>query len=116
MIPNFDLTIRGTGQVIERLRKSQHPILTQETLAERVGCNKSDISRYESNQIGVPFSRLVKLAEVFGLSPEGLLEKCLDFARDNGVPLNTYNRIKKAGELPPGDAKPEPAARDNSPK
>lgn len=98
MIPNFDLTIRGTGQVIERLRKSQHPILTQEALAERVGCHKGDISRYESNQIGVPFSRLVKLAEVFGLSPEGLLEKCLDFARDNGVPLNTYNRIKKAGE------------------
>lgn len=100
MIPNFDLTIRGTGQVIERLRRQQTPPLTQEQLAEKVGCHKGDISRYESNSIGIPFSRLIKLAAAFGLTPEGLLEKCLDFARENGVPLDTYKRLKTTGERP----------------
>ena len=98
MIPNFDLTIKGTGQVIERLRLTRTPSLTQEQLAERVGCNKSDISRYEKNQSGIPFSRLVLIAKVFDLTPNDLLQECIAFASEHGIPLKAYDRIKAAGE------------------
>lgn len=91
----FDLTIRGTGAVIQQLRKAHG--LTQEQLGRMIGCLKSDIARYEGNSVGIPFSRLMRIAAAFSLTPYGLLQKCLEYAKDLNVPLNTYTRIVKAG-------------------
>lgn len=97
-MPSFDLTIRGTGAVLRRLREARG--LTLEQAADLVGdhLHPDALDWFERNHTGAPFSRLLKLAEVYGLTPEGLLAECLGYARERGVPVPAYDAVRKAGE------------------
>jgi len=55
-----------TGQLIEDARKSAH--LTQEELANRLGANKSYISRIENGKTEPKVSTFYRIAEALGLS------------------------------------------------
>ena len=57
-----------TGQLIEDARKSAH--LTQEELANRVGANKSYISRIENGKTEPKVSTFYRIAAALGLSVE----------------------------------------------
>jgi len=55
-----------TGQLIEDARKNAH--LTQEELANRVGANKSYISRIENGKTEPKVSTFYRIAAALGLS------------------------------------------------
>jgi len=55
-----------TGQLIEDARKNAH--LTQEELANRVGANKSYISRIENGKTEPKISTFYRIAAALGLS------------------------------------------------
>jgi len=55
-----------TGQLIEDARKNAH--LTQEELANRVGSNKSYISRVENGKTEPKVSTFYRIASALGLS------------------------------------------------
>ena len=57
-----------TGQLIEEARKKAH--LTQEELANRVGSNKSYISRVENGKTEPKVSTFYRIAAALGLSVE----------------------------------------------
>lgn len=57
-----------TGQLIEDARKNAH--LTQEELANRVGANKSYISRIENGKTEPKVSTFYRIAAALGLSVE----------------------------------------------
>ena len=57
-----------TGQLIEDARKNAH--LTQEELANRVGSNKSYISRIENGKTEPKVSTFYRIAAALGLSVE----------------------------------------------
>jgi len=57
-----------TGQLIEEARKKAH--LTQEELANRVGSNKSYISRVENGKTEPRVSTFYRIAAALGLSVE----------------------------------------------
>jgi len=57
-----------TGQLIEEARKNAH--LTQEELANRVGSNKSYISRVENGKTEPRVSTFYRIAAALGLSVE----------------------------------------------
>ncbi|MCM1169791.1 MAG: helix-turn-helix domain-containing protein [Bacteroides sp.] len=54
-----------TGQIIEEARKKAH--LTQEELAERIGTNKSYISRVETGRTEPRVSTFYRIAAALGL-------------------------------------------------
>ena len=48
--------------------------LSQQQLADAIGCHKSDISRYENDK-HIPFgTRLILIAETLGVKPENLIK------------------------------------------
>ena len=55
-----------TGQLIEDARKSAH--LTQEELANRIGANKSYISRIENGKTEPKVSTFYRIADALGFS------------------------------------------------
>ncbi len=57
-----------TGQIIEEARKKAH--LTQAELADRIGSNKSYISRVESGKTDPKVSTFYRIASALGLSVE----------------------------------------------
>lgn len=57
-----------TGQMIEDVRKNAH--LTQQELAERIGTNKSYISRMEHGLIDPKVSTLYRIASALGMTIE----------------------------------------------
>lgn len=57
-----------TGQIIENARKNAH--LTQEELAQRVGANKSYISRIENGKTEPKVTTFYRIAAALGLSVE----------------------------------------------
>ncbi len=59
------------NQTIKRLRKEKG--LTQEQLAEEVGVSLMTVRRWEWGESIPKSNMLLKLADVFGLSPEALL-------------------------------------------
>ena len=48
--------------------------LTQEQLAERLDLDRTTVSKIELAAVGVSLDVLFEMAEVFGISPEKLLE------------------------------------------
>lgn len=52
------------AEQLKQIRKSQH--VTQETLAERVGTKKSNISRFESGNYNPSLDFLIKVAGGLG--------------------------------------------------
>lgn len=54
-----------TGQIIEEARKNAH--LTQEELAQRIGTNKSYISRVETGRTEPKVSTFYRIASALGL-------------------------------------------------
>lgn len=59
------------GQTIRNLRLARK--MTQPELADLIGVDKGNISRYETGKQGIEFSKLPILAEIFGLKPSELL-------------------------------------------
>lgn len=57
-----------TGKMIEEVRKNAH--LTQKELAERIGTNKSYISRVENGLTDPKVSTLCRIASALGLTIE----------------------------------------------
>jgi len=47
--------------------------LTQEDLAEQIGCTQSEISRIEKGERAIKVDRLLKLAAALGVEPAVLL-------------------------------------------
>ena len=48
--------------------------LTQEQLAERLGVDRTTVSKAELALVGVSLDLLFEMAEIFGISPDKLLE------------------------------------------
>lgn len=59
LLPRYDVV-----EQLKAARKEQH--VTQETLAERVGTKKSNISRFESGKYNPSIDFLIKVAESLG--------------------------------------------------
>lgn len=57
-----------TGQIIEQARKSAH--MTQEQLADKIGADKSYISRIENGKTEPKVSTFYKIIEALGLKIE----------------------------------------------
>ena len=57
-----------TGQILEEARKKAH--LTQSELAERIGANKSYISRIENGKTEPKVSTFYRIVNALGLSVE----------------------------------------------
>ena len=60
-----------TGEKIKHYRKLLH--MTQTELAERCGVQKAAISKWEHGTIDITQTRMVDLAQIFGISPIDLL-------------------------------------------
>jgi len=63
------------GQRVSKCRKAHVPKLTQEALAEIIGCTTQTISNIENDRTALEFEKAYKLAAVFGVSPEYLQAK-----------------------------------------
>jgi transcriptional regulator with XRE-family HTH domain len=59
------------GQKIKKLRELKN--LTQTHMAEELGLTQSAYSKLEMGETEVPFSRLEKIAGVFGMKPEDII-------------------------------------------
>lgn len=71
LLPKFD----SAGEVVRALRERAGLSLSE--LADRVGVDKSSLSKYENNQLSVSFSVLERIAGGLGVSPLLVLMKCL---------------------------------------
>lgn len=60
-----------TGQKIFYYRKSSG--MTLEEIGEKCGVQKSVVAKWEKDLVDMRLSRLIQLAEIFGVSPEQLL-------------------------------------------
>ena len=60
-----------TGQIIEEARKKAN--MTQAELAEKIGTNKSYISRVETGKTEPSLKTIVKLAELYKVSTDMIL-------------------------------------------
>lgn len=67
----MELDYPALGQRLRHIRKSQN--MTQETLAEKVGIEPSNISHIERAASKVGLNTLVKIANVLGVSVNDLL-------------------------------------------
>jgi transcriptional regulator with XRE-family HTH domain len=69
------LKFDGVGQAIAELREKA--MLSQAALAKRIGCNKGLLSKYENNNLALPFSTIEKVAGELGYSPAVVVLYCL---------------------------------------
>ena len=60
-----------TGQKIFYYRKSSG--MTLEELGKKCGVQKSVVAKWEKDLVDIRLSRLMQLADIFGVSPEQLL-------------------------------------------
>jgi transcriptional regulator with XRE-family HTH domain len=67
----MDLQGMHIGQKIKKLRELKN--LTQTHMAEELGLTQSAYSKLELGETEVPFSRLEKIAGVFGMKPEDVI-------------------------------------------
>ena len=56
--------------------------LSQSQVAEKLGCSGSVISRYETGVHPIPYDALVKLANIYGVSPSYIMESGVKGASD----------------------------------
>lgn len=59
------------GERLRELRESKK--LTQKQLAEKLGLNQQDISRYETEQIDLGTDLIISICKFFGVSADYLL-------------------------------------------
>lgn len=65
-----DGDVNGLG---ERLRQARiRAGLSQEQAAQRIGCDRSSLSRWEKGEVPPAADRLLQLAELYGVSPNEL--------------------------------------------
>ena len=78
---------------IKRLRKAKG--LTLEELGERIGTTRQTVCRYESGNIpGIPYDKIVKIAEVLGVRPEELMGwESSPVPDDRSVLVELYNEL-----------------------
>ncbi|MGL6074474.1 MAG: helix-turn-helix domain-containing protein [Fimbriiglobus sp.] len=70
-----EFIIRGAGDVLRKHR--QEAGMTLETLAAKALIEKSQIAKYEANQVGISDERLAKLAKAMSIAPDVLAHECL---------------------------------------
>ncbi len=59
------------GAIVKSLRKEKGISLTE--LSEKLGLNKSTVSRYENGSRKIPMDDIAQFANILGVSPEFLL-------------------------------------------
>ena len=78
------------NQTIKRLRKEKG--FTQEQLAEELGVSLMTVRRWEWGESIPKSNMLLKLANIFGLSPEVLLT---EYVNEESIPVQRQERNKK---------------------
>jgi hypothetical protein len=103
----LDLPISGMGPVLQELRESQTNVSIA-SIAQALGIPEEDYRRCEQSLSDggrkILFSQLVIVAALFELTPAGLLDRAVDYAKRKGVALEHYDRIKRAGTITETDA------------
>ena len=70
---NFELDYyKIIANNIKRLRKNKK--LSQEKFAESIDCSREYISRLENNKEKISLSLLLKIAKIYGLTPESFFK------------------------------------------
>lgn len=85
-----EFVIRGAGAVFRKHRTAVGLSLSE--LAERLGSDKSQVAKYETNKVGVSDRKLAALAKALGLAPELLANECL-------LAIKPHIRSKPIGKL-----------------
>lgn len=77
------------GNAIQKTLKDarKHSGLSQSDVAEQYGCSTQFISKLENQSNDLSMSILLKLADIYELSPEGLMEQILLRLRSLKEPL-----------------------------
>ena len=104
-----EFVIRGAGSVLRKHRLALD--LTLAELAERFGGDKSQLAKYENNNIGITDAKLMRLAKALGLSPETLAHEWL--ARDQTPIAVEANRPTARTALRTNEADPAEVNRDS---
>ena len=91
----------NVGEQIRRLRREKN--FTQAELAERIGINKQNISRYESGKAEPRKSTLRKLAEVLEVTTEQLLSRGTEGENDLPEDPRLLNLLREVDRLPEKD-------------
>ena len=107
-----DGSIKAVGERIRRNRRSRR--LTQEQVAERMGLDRATVSRYESGDVDIPVSALMKIGEVCGFEPKLLIPW-------EGDGLDSLKRLLEecaadAGGGEAGERKAEPGTEGTTPE
>lgn len=85
------------GEILYRLRKEKD--LKQEEIAMKIGVKKNTVSNYE-NDISKPhYEQLVKLCNLFHVSPNHLMEEDLDIDNENELPPDVQQLKDKYDKL-----------------
>ncbi|MCR3955101.1 MAG: helix-turn-helix domain-containing protein [Gudongella sp.] len=82
--------MNSTGERIRKLRGEKG--LTVENLAEKIGCDKRTIHRYENNQYIPESTLLIKLACAFNVTTDYLL--CLDEHKHRDEGSTSYEKFQ----------------------
>lgn len=72
---NENTTIEGVGDVIKELRTQEK--LTLDELADRLDWDKSRLSKYENNKLGLSLDAIEKIAVALRLRAEPVILRCL---------------------------------------
>lgn len=78
---------------IRRARKAAH--ITQEQLAKLLGINRATLSRYETGDIDLTLSQLVRIAEELEISPTALLPDSMVESWESGKNYGSEESIQK---------------------
>lgn len=70
-----DFKIESTGDVVRAMREKAGLSLQQ--LADRIGADKSSLSKYENNQLAMSLRTIERIAEGLELAPLVVLFECL---------------------------------------
>lgn len=85
-----EFVIRGAGQVIRQTREARGLSLAQ--LAETMGCDKSQLAKYETNKVGISDVRLARLAAALNVPAAALAHECL-------LAIKPHLKSKPIGQL-----------------
>jgi transcriptional regulator with XRE-family HTH domain len=70
------ILIRGCGSILKQYRERAN--ITQLRMADYLGINENEVSRYERNIYGIEYARILKYAQACKVSVRKLLDECLD--------------------------------------
>jgi transcriptional regulator with XRE-family HTH domain len=93
---NTRVASAGVGQILRQLRREAG--LTIEQVASKLGWDKSRLSRYETNQIGLSNCVLEKIAGAIGLPPAFVVLSCFFTPFEEGLSPRVKELMRAAIE------------------